>query len=221
MAGRLLALLVACAPLVAACTTAPPVDAATLLAQAADRTASATSLRFALLREGEPAVLDLALSATFSEAVGEYRAPDRVHAKVKVLIRNAILQLDVLWLPEGFYATDPFTGKYAKLGSPAFDAAGLFRADGLAGILTSLREPSFVGKEKLEDGDTYHVRATADGARLKALTGGALVAGAHRVDVWIDVATLRVVRVHDTEPGGAGWRLDLSGYDEPVQITAP
>ena len=65
----------------AACA-APPPDPAAILGRAADDLAAAQTFRFALTREGPPALLDPVTGATFSQATGEYRSPDRVHARL-------------------------------------------------------------------------------------------------------------------------------------------
>ncbi len=208
--------LAACAP--------PPPTARELLDAAAAKTAAASSLRFALVRSGDPVTLDPATGTTFSEASGEFKAPDRVHAKVKVLSPIAVLTLDFLWLPEGTYATNPFTGTYSKLqAATAFDPAALLGPMGIAATLKAeTQKLTLVGKEKLGTADAHHLRGEVDGSKLKGLTGGAVVAGAHAVDVWIDVATSYIVRINAAEPGGAaGWRLELSDFDRPVEIKGP
>ena len=89
-------------------------------------------------------------------------------------------------------------------------------------LRSELRSVTLVGTEKIGAADAHHVRAEADGAKLRALTGGVVVPGVHTVDLWIDAATSQLVRLVDTEPGVvAGWRLELSGSDKPVEIKAP
>ena len=206
-----------CAP-----ATRPP-DPAALLARAAENALAVTSLRFTLAREGEPVLLDPATGARFSDASGEYRSPDRVRAKVKASLGSFISTIELIWIPEGVYASDPLTGAFTRLRrAPALDPAALFGAAGLAGVLRDgMRNATLVGTEKIEDTDTYHVRGEVDGSRLRVLGGGTAVEGTHTVDVWIDRARLRVVRLHDREPSGSGWQLDLFDYGAPVEIEAP
>ncbi|MEK7861370.1 MAG: LppX_LprAFG lipoprotein, partial [Chloroflexota bacterium] len=125
--------------------------------------------------------------------------------------------------PDGFYSSNPFTGTFEKLpAAPGFDPAALLRNEIPALLRSELRSVTLVGTEKIGAADAYHVRAEADGAKLRALTGGLVVPGVHTVDLWIDGATSRIVRLVDVEPGGvAGWRLELSGSDKPVEIKAP
>ena len=139
-----------------------------------------------------------------------------------------MLSVEVIWLPEAVYASNPLTGGFAQADPPPpFNAAAIFGADGLPGVLqTGMTNVTLVGKETPDDlgVETYHLRGEADGAKLKALTGGVIVEGTHTVDVWMEVATSHILRLHDAEPGGEGmngWMLDLSDFDEPVEIKAP
>ena len=193
-----------------------------LVERAAAKTAALKSVAFDLVRVGEPVLLDPGRGILFSAAAGEYEAPDRVRARVKIAAAGTVLTVEMLWLPEGFYSSNPFTGTFEKLAAPGFDPAALLRNEIPALLRSELRSVTLVGTEKVGAADAYHVRAEADGAKLRALTGGVVVPGAHTVDLWIDVATSQIVRLVDTEPGGvAGWRLELSGADKPVEIKAP
>jgi len=211
----LLTLLLACAP--------PEPKATELLEKGAQKVAAASSVHFALLRVGEPIVLDPTTGLRLTEAVGDLKAPDRVRAKAKVLSPAGALTLDVLWLPEGAFVSNPFTGGFTMLPvRPSFDPSALVGAGGVPGILRSSQNATTVAKEKLAGVDAHHVRAEADGSKLSALTGGVVISGTHKIDVWVDAATFQVLRLIAAEPGGtASWRLDLSDYDKPVEIGRP
>ena len=206
----------------AAACAAPPPSPAALVEQAAAKTAALKSVAFDLVRVGEPVLLDPGRGVLFSAAAGEYQARDRVRARVKIVAAGTVLTVEMLWLPEGFYSSNPFTGTFEKLAAPGFDPPALLRNEIPALLRSELRSVTLVGTEKIGTADAYHVRAQADGAKLRALTGGVVVPGVHTVDLWIDVATSQIVRLVDTEPdGAAGWRLELSGADKPVEIKAP
>jgi hypothetical protein len=210
-------LLVACAG-----PAAPSPQA--LLERAAEDALDLKTVRFSLVREGAPVMLDPLTSTRFSEASGTYQAPDRVRARVKAQVAALVLGLEIIWLPDAVYASNPLTGAFAKLPArPTFDAASLFGREGVPGVLKSgLRDLALVGKESRDGVDAYHLRGSADGERLKALTGGAVVAGTHTLDVWIEVATSHILRVDAREPDGtSGWRLELSEFNKTVEIKAP
>ena len=207
----------------AAACAAPPPSPTALVERAAAKTAALNTVAFDLVRVGEPVLLDPGRGILFSAAAGEYQAPDRVRARVKIAAAGAVLTLEMLWLPDGFYSSNPFTGTFEKLpAAPGFDPAALLRNEIPALLRSELRSLTLVGTEKIGAADAYHVRAEADGAKLRALTGGLVVPGVHTVDLWIDVATSQLVRLVDVGPGGvAGWRLELSGADKAGEIKAP
>ena len=219
---KLLAAVLLCVAAAACAAPAPPSPAA-LVEQAAAKTAELKTVAFDLVRIGEPVPLDPGRGILFSAAAGEYQAPDRVRARVKIAAAGTVLTVEMLWLPEGFYTSNPFTGAFEKLpAAPGFDPAALVRKEIPDLLRSELRSVTLVGTEKIGAADAHHVRAEADGAKLRALTGGVVVPGVHTVDLWIDAATSQLVRLVDTEPGGAaGWRLELSGSDKPVEIKAP
>ena len=210
--------------LLAACAGPAAPSPQALLERAAQDAIDLVTVRFSLVREGEPVMLDPLTSTRFSEASGVYQAPDRVRARVKAQVAALVLGLEMIWLPDAVYASNPLTGAFAKLPArPTFDAASLFGPAGVPGVLKSgLRDLALVGKESLDGVDAYHLRGSADGERLKALTGGAVIVGAHTLDVWIEVATSHILRVDAREPDRtSGWRLELSEFNKTVEIKAP
>ena len=216
-------ILLTCIVLTACAGSAAPSPQA-LLERAAQDLLDLKTVRFLLVREGEPVMLDPLTATRFTEASGAYQAPDRVRARVKAQVAALVLGLEMVWLPEAVYASNPLTGAFAKLPvRPTFEAATLFGREGVPGILKDgVRGLTLVGTESLDGVDAYHLRGQADGERLKPLTGGTVVAGAHTLDVWIEVATSHIVRFVAREPGGAaGWRLELSEFNKVVEIKAP
>jgi hypothetical protein len=223
------ALLAACGTPLPTATPVPPTPTPTpkeLLGQAADATLSVSSLVFTLQREGEPVVFDAATGLKFSEASGEYQAPDRVHARIKAQFGGTLLELEMFWLPEGVITSNPLTGSYSRLGaSPAFNAAAALGKDGFPGVLKTLDDVTRVGPEKIEDVATDHLRGEMDQSKLVDPTGTlrALMPapGLYTVDVWMDATTAYIVRLSLTEPGGSKWLMDLSDFNQPVEIKAP
>jgi len=195
-----------------------------LLDRAAGAMLAMTSAKFKLTREGEPATLDPSLGLTFSEANGEYQAPDRVEATIKVGLLGNVVEIQMLWLPEGDFMTNPLTQTF--LPTPpelSFDVAALFAPEGFPAVLQDgIQRAEFVASESLEGFETDHLRGEADGATLAPLTAGALTPGIlYPVDVWIETATGNVLRVHITEPNANGWLIELFDIDVPVEISTP
>ncbi len=182
------------------------------------------SAKFQLIREGEPATLDPSLGLTFSQASGAYQAPDRVEATIKVGLLGNVLEIQMLWLPEGDFMTNPLTQTF--LPTPpqlAFDVAALFSPEGFPQVLREgVMQAEFVASDDQDGASADHVRGEADGATLAPLTAGALTPGIlYPVDVWIETATGNVLRVHITEPNANGWLIELFDIDVPVEISTP
>jgi len=211
--------------ILAACAKpAPSLTPAEMLSKAGDAVLAMKSAKFTLTREGTPALLDAQSNSTFSEAAGEYQAPNRVSAQVKVTVFGNLLQVEMLWLPEGTYMSNPLTGQMtAAPAGVSFDGAALFQAGGIPAVLKSgIQNPKLVGSETVEDVASYHLSGTADGAVLSPLTAGALAAGTqYPVDVWVEKSGFNLVRFHIAEPDGNGWLIDVYDINAAVDIQAP
>jgi hypothetical protein len=205
-------------------TPTPTPSPAEILSAAGDAVLAMKSARFTLLREGQPAVFDPGTGMSFSEASGEYQAPDRVHAQVKVSLFGNTLQIEIYWLPEGVFLSNPLTRQFEPAPEDlGFDGAALFGADGMPAVLKEgIQNPQRVGTETIEDVQTIHVSGEADGAVLAPLTAGELQSGTmYPVDVWVDMGTFVPVRLHVAEPDGNGWLIDLYDIDAEIEIQLP
>ncbi|MBI3244580.1 MAG: LppX_LprAFG lipoprotein [Chloroflexi bacterium] len=208
-------------------STPPPTPTPTpdeWLDRAAQAALAIKSAQFTLIREGAPAVLDPATNTTFTEAAGKYQSPDRVSADVKVSLFGNVVSVQMLWLPEGNFISNPLTGAFSEAPAGAtFNGVAVFGADGIPGVLKDgIQNATLVGAETVEEVETYHLKGEADGDKLAALTADTLAAGtSYPVDVWMNTTTYNPVRLHIAEPDGNGWTIDLFAFDEPVEINAP
>jgi|GEM_PF-1024924 len=205
-------------------TLTPTPSPAQILFKASSAMLDMDSARFTLLREGDPIVLDAATGMTFNQAAGEYQAPDRVRATVKVGLLGTVLEIQIYWLPEGVFIQNPLTQRFESAPMDlGIDGAAIFKADGMPAVLaTGIENPKRLGFEDIEGVATIHISGEADGATLAPVTAGALQAGImYPVDVWVDRSTYIPVRVHVTEPDGSGWLIDLFDIDAEIEIGLP
>ena len=195
------------------------------LNRAADAALALKSARFSLKREGTPAVLDEKNGATFTVADCVYSAPDRVSCDMKVSFKNGkIFQLTRVWIPEGTFQSNPLTHQFVKVPPDAsFNGAALFARAGIPQILkTAIQKPQVVGREKIHNRDTLHLKAEVSGRKLNPLIGPTLkLELTYPVDLWVDEQSAVPVQIHVTEPEGNGWLIELSGTDEPINIPTP
>jgi lipoprotein LprG len=205
-------------------TLTPTPSPAQILAKAGDAMLGMKSARFRLLREGDPVEFDPTTGMAFSEASGEYLAPDRVHAKVKVAFFGNILEMEIYWLPEGVFISNPITLRFEP--APAdigLNGPALFHANGMPAVLkTGIQNPSRIGNETIEGVETIRITGKSDGAALAPLTAGALQSGTlYPVDVWVARSTFIPVRLHISEPDGSGWMIDLYDINAEIEIQMP
>jgi hypothetical protein len=195
------------------------------LNRAADAILALKSARFSLKREGTPAFLDEKNGVTFTAADCVYAAPDRVSCNVKVSLKNGtILQLTRVWVPEGTFQSNPLTRQFAKAPADSnFNGVVLFAKTGIPEILrTSVQKPQMVGKEKLQNRETLHLKGEVSGEKLNPLTDSTLKPLLmYPVDLWIDEKSADPEEIHVTEPEGNGWLIELFGANEAVDIPTP
>ena len=208
-------------------TPIPPTPTPTpdeLLDRAAQAVSAMTSAQFSLTREGASAVLDPSTHTIFTEATGQYQAPNRVSASVKVSAGETVFQLEMRWLPEGNYITNPLTQTWTKMPPDfKFNGAAVFGPEGMASVLKDgIENVTLVGAETVEDQEAYHLKGEAAGDKVAPITAGLLSAEAsYPVEVWMETSLSNVVRVHIAEPDGSGWVIDLFDINRPVDIKAP
>jgi hypothetical protein len=194
------------------------------LNQTANAILALKSARFTLKREGAPVLLNEKKRITFTSAACVYSAPDRVSCNVKVQLKNgSIVKVKHVWVPEGAFQTNPMTQELAKSPADAFNPVALFAATGIPEVLrTGFQNGQVVGREKIQNQDTIHLKGEVSGEKLNPLAGSTLKPElAYPVDLWIDEKSAIPARIHVTESAGNGWLVELSGANEPVYIPPP
>ena len=204
---------------------AAPASVQTALNRTADRILALKSTRFALKREGTPAFLDEKNGVTFTNADCLYAAPDRVSCNVTVSLKNGtILQLARVWVPEGTFQSNPLTRQFVKMPADTnFNGVLLFARTGIPDVLrTSVQNAQQVGREKIQNRDSLHLKGEVSGAKLIPFMGAVVKADVnYPVDLWIEEQTSAPLQLHVSEPDGNGWMIELSGADESVDIPTP
>jgi len=194
------------------------------LNRTADAILALKSARFTLKREGAPVFLDEKKKITFAAAACAYSAPDRVSCNVKVQLKNGtIVKVKRVWVPEGAFQTNPMTQELGRSPADSFNPVALFAATGIPEVLrTGFQNGQVVGREKIQNRDTIHLKGEVSGEKLNPLTGSTLKPErAYQVDLWIDEKSATPARIHVTESEGNGWLVELFGANEPVHIPPP
>lgn len=222
---QLLALvsIVACSAEEPTATPRPTPTAAEYLSLASDAMLDIESVQFSLTRNGSPVIIDANLGATLVSAAGEYQAPDRVHAEVKADLAGNVIAIDLLWLPEGNFMSNPLTGAYMDQPAElAVNPAALFdRSAGISQVLAeSVMNPASAGVETIEGVEARRITGLVEAQEIEFLNPVGLT-GELEIDLWLDTESSRVIRIQITEPAGDLTTLDLFGFDEPVEIPTP
>jgi hypothetical protein len=205
-------------------TPTPTPNPAEILSRAGDAILALKSVRFSLVREGDPVMLDETTGMAFSEATGDFLAPDRMRAEMKVTLFGNVMTAEIYWLPEGVYLVNPLTNQIMPMSAgTGLDGPAMFQAGGMPAMLkTGVQNPQRMGTEEIEGVAAIHIAGQADGAVLAPLTAGALQSGTlYPVDVWVDVSTDVPVRMHVAEPDGSGWLIDLFDINAEIDIQLP
>ena len=86
---------------------------------------------------------------------------------------------------------------------------------------TGVQKAQVVGKERLQDRDTLHLKGEVSGAKLYPFISTVKPDAMYPVDLWIDEKTAIPVQLHVTEPDNNGWQIELFGINDPVDIPTP
>jgi hypothetical protein len=194
------------------------------LNRSADAVLALKSTRFSVNREGTPAMLDEKNGITFTLAECMYAAPDRVSCDVKVTLKNGtVLQLTRVWVPEGTFQSNPLTKQFGKAPADStFNGVLLFAKTGIPDIMrTGVQNAQVIGKERLRDRETLHLKGEVSGAKLVPFISTVKPEVGYPVDLWIDEKTALPMQLHVIEPDNAGWRIELFGINEPITIPTP
>ena len=217
----------------AACSVqpTPAPSASEILTRAAQSMQDLKTVHFIIDRSGAPAYVDLAETIVFRRAEGDFSAPDRARAAVRVIGPALVAEVNVVSIGEQYWETNPFTGQWASYPGMGYNPARLFDPEsGLVPFMrTKLTDVQSVGMETIEAGPAgklYHLTAQAPGEPVMAMTADMVGRGRVLLDWWVAPATFRVIRMRITEPDTDAadpsvWVIDFDSFDSPVEIRPP
>ena len=213
----------------------PEISAEELVQRTAERMRNSDGFQFTIERDGAPAFLDADETLSFRRARGAFVAPDRALATVRVIGPGIITDVDVISVAEIQWQTNVVTGDWEVLPPNwGFNPAVLFDDDiGIqAVLLADLSQVALAESENLAESDgpdelLYSVTAVATGENVYQMSG--YLIGPEQVDIqlWIRPETFELVRIvvrepePDSEEGESIWQVDISHYDELIDIQPP
>ena len=230
---RWLFLLMLIGSLVACGADDPPALPPEEIVQAtADHLNQLDGFHFIIERTGAPAFLDLDGLIAFRRAEGDYTAPDKARAVVRVIVPGLVTEVNVISIGAVQWQTNVVTGAWEELPPHwGFNPAALFDPTiGLPTILQNeLSELELVGLEPLEGVTTdsvYRLTAVVAGDSIYQMSGTLIGPDPVTAEFWINPVTFDPIRILVTEPVPDSdepslWQVDFSQLGQAVAIEAP
>lgn len=210
----------------------PTPDPQTIVNTAVAHLTGVSGFHFILETSGPATYLDADGTLALRRLQGDFAAPDRVRAVVRVAITGLVTELRVIGIGEQQWQTNVLTGAWEPVSvNGSFNPAILFdEAVGLPAILTQeLTEVALLGTETV-DGVAYEViTAVLDPTRLISMSNGLLgseTTDAIPVQLWLTPDSHQIQRIllSETIPGQEQprqWQVDFSQFDQAVTIEPP
>lgn len=199
------------------------VDADALLEAAAQRMDAVEAFHFLLTQENGTTGILLGLQLVSAE--GDIAGPDRAQLEVKAKLGTTNIAMKIMVLPDASYITNPITGRWQE---EAVSISAFFNPDtGVTALMRAVTDAKATRRERMGGVDTYRVEAMVDSGDLDLFAADAPPGRALKARAWIGVDDPLVYRVEiegsvtPDEPDNVLRRLDLSRFDQPVEITAP
>lgn len=225
--GMLIALLLAgCGPRPSPTPIPSPGEVAR---RAGERMLATNSLHFVITLSGRPTYVDNARMLALQEARGDLVRPDRVRTIVRLQTLGLTSEVGIIQVGTEQYVTNPLNQRWEKM--PAgfgwyIDPTLFYDPDhGIAAVLQQ-NEWAFTAEEETRTPAFYVLHAQVPGEQLWALTFGMITSGQVRVDFWVGredgyVHRIRLVETESDPEQPTTWLIELSAFDQPVEIVAP
>lgn len=205
----------------------PPAE---IVQNAATRMNALSGFHFIIERDGAPAYVDPDNLFSFRRAEGDYTAPDKARALVRITGAGLVTEVRVISIAAIQWQTNVLTGEWETLPPDwGFNPAVLFdEASGLQTVLAQdMTAVVLHGTEPLQDGPNgrfYHLSGQVSGDNLYRMSGNLIGPQPVTVDLWIAPDTFELVRAVVVEPeadDSSIWQIDFSDFDTAVPITPP
>jgi hypothetical protein len=195
-----------------------------VLQRASAATDDVTSFHFVLTHENGSTPLPLSLSLESAE--GDVVVPGRLAAEADAEVTGINVSVDVIGIDDRTWITNPFTRGWQELPNTNIrdfaDPAAL-----VSGLLPSITDPELSDGGNVGGVETHMVTGNIESAALREALGIAEPGRTVRVEAWIGVdddlpRRVRVIgALSDAEAEGVVRQVEISRYNEPVEIMPP
>ena len=210
----------------------PGISAAEALRQSAERMETLQGFQFSISRSGAPAFLDSEGMLSLSKMEGNFVAPDKVQATVRVITPGLVIAIDVISIGATQWQTNPITGQWEQLPPDwGFNPSSLLEAKaGLPAILiadlTDLSLSADAELEEMPGKKLLLISGRLDGKNLYELSNWLIGPDVMQAQIWVDPQTLDLQRALLSEHAGdpqneRTWQIDFWNFNQLIDILPP
>lgn len=158
---------------------------------------------------------------------GDVAVPDKLEARVGGTFHGVPLTSELIVIGQQHFLKDPFSGKWTKVAVAMTPVAFFDPTKGVLAVIKSARDIRDDGSEDVGGVACHRLKANVPASALTPLLGNTASAKLLAVELWIGKSDKLLRRVRLSGPIAAGEAsstqrtVELSAFDEPVQITAP
>ena len=204
-----------------------------ILARSAKRMISLSGYEFLINRSGQPVFVNIEQKIAFRRAEGQFLAPDRVAAKVRVIAPGVVSDVQIVGIGDAQWETNFLSGKW-QLSDPrySFNPALMFDVDkGIPKILAKdMENITLVGREELVEmpgKSMYAITASIHGESAYTITNGMIDKDTLQAKIWVDPLQFDVYRMLITDPANSAeqedtiWQIDFWNFNGKFVIEEP
>lgn len=203
-----------------------------ILQRSVQRMQALPGFHFVIDRSGAPAYLNAEQTLVFRRAEGDFAAPDKAWAAVRLIAPGLVTEIKILGLGERYWETNPLSGEWIELpGGTGFNPAVLFDPEmGFQPVLErDLYDLKVEGLAELEETPgvkLIHLSGTLHGDRIFQMSYQMIGPGTLAVQLWVhpDSFDLYRARIESPAPGEAEaviWQLDFWDFGKVVTLEPP
>ena len=219
-------LLSACGGGAATPTLAPPsLSTGEVLLRTSQVMAEVSSFRFDLETQGGATPIPTGLEMTGAEGV--MSQPDRVDVNVKARFSGFVVEVHVISVGEETFMTNPVTGAWQRFESGLSPVAFFDPAQGMALVLDSVSQVSFLPEDTVDGLEAYHLRGRLPASAVQFIAGSFVEGSVLDAELWISREDFHLRRLRldgqitEGEPPGLVRLLTFSDFDQPFDIQPP
>jgi lipoprotein LprG len=198
-----------------------------------ERMTTLSGFEFIIDRSGEPVFLDGNDTISFKRAEGQFNAPDRVYANVRLITPGLVTEVQIISIAGTQWETNFLTGNWQNADPLySFNPSIIFDPNhGIQSILANdLVDPVLSGMDEIDElpgRELYLVEASVEGSRPHEMSLGLIDDETLQVKLWIDPDTYDLHRILIVDPKNpdqsedTNWQIDFWNFDANFEIEPP